>query len=152
MGLRGENDGQDPVTVEQHVDAPADNVSSYISDFRNAKEWMVGVEGIEKLSEDSYRLMLESPVGRLEPEARVLEHGDGLIRWSYLTSIEGGGEVTVVPVDGGASCVVSYTGDFSLKNKALMRAARFVGIERFARGNAERSLVRLKQLMEARRY
>lgn len=150
MGL---NDGaKGPVTVEQHVDAPAANVSSYISDFRNAKEWMVGVEGIEKLSEDSYRLMLESPVGRLEPEARVLEHGNGLIRWSYLTTIEGGGEVTVAPADGGASCVVSYTGDFSLKNKALMRAARFVGIERFARGNAERSLTRLKQLMEARRY
>ncbi len=150
MGLKGE--AKDPVSVEQHVDAPAANVSSYISDFRNAKEWMVGVEGIEKLSEDSYRLMLESPVGRLEPEARVLEHGNGLIRWSYLTTIEGGGEVSVAPADGGASCVVSYTGDFGLKNKALMRAARFVGIERFARGNAERSLARLKQLMEARRF
>ena len=150
MGLKDGAKG--PVSVEQHVDAPAANVASYISDFRNAKEWMVGVEGIEKLSEDSYRLMLESPVGRLEPEARVLEHGNGLIRWSYLTTIEGGGEVTVAPADDGASCVVSYTGDFSLKNKALMRAARFVGIARFARGNAERSLTRLKQLMEARRF
>ena len=152
MGIRSETNAPEPVPVEQRIDAPAENVSSYINDFRNAKEWMVGVEGIEEISEDSYRLMLESPVGRLEPEARVLEHGDGLIRWSYLTAIEGGGEVTVLPEDGGASCVVSYTGDFRLKNKALMRAARFVGIERFARKNAERSLVRLKQLMEARRY
>ena len=142
----------EPVAVEQTVDAPAGNVSSYIGDFRNAKEWMVGVEGIEQLSEDTYRLMLESPVGRLEPEAQVLEHGNGLIRWSYLTTIEGGGEVTVAPQDGGSSCTVTYTGDFRLKNKALMRAARFVGIERFARRNAERSLTRLKQLMEARRY
>ncbi len=152
MGMRDDTNAPEPVAVEQHVDAPAENVSSYIGDFRNAKEWMVGVEGIEKLSEDSYRLMLESPVGRLTPEARVLEHGDGLIRWSYLTTIEGGGEVTVLSDDGGASCLVTYTGDFRLKNKALMRAARFVGIERFARRNAERSLTRLKQLMEARRY
>lgn len=151
MGMMGKGNGT-PLTVEQRVEAPAENVSAYIGDFRNAKEWMVGVEGIEQLSEDSYRLMLESPVGRLEPEARVLEHRDGLIRWSYLTTIEGGGEVTVASEDGGASCIVTYTGDFGLKNKALMRAARFVGIERFARRNAERSLVRLKQLMEARRY
>ena len=150
--MREEGNGPDPVAVEQRVDVPAENVSSYIGDFRNAKEWMVGVEGIEKLSEDHYRLMLESPVGRLEPEARVLEHGNGLIRWSYLTAIEGGGEVTVAAENGDASCIVTYTGDFRLKNKALMRAARFVGIERFARRNAERSLVRLKQLMEARRY
>ena len=150
MGMSGEP--KPLVNVEQRVDAPADSVSSYVGDFRNVKEWIVGVEGIEEVSEDSYRLMLESPVGRLEPEAKVLEHGDGLIRWSYLTTIEGGGEVTVVPEDGGASCVVSYTGDFRLKNKALMRAARFVGIERVARRNAEQSLVRLKQLMEARRY
>ncbi len=150
--MRDETKTPEPTAIEQRVDAPAESVSSYINDFRNAKEWMVGVEGIEKVSEDSYRLMLESPVGRLEPEAQVLEHGNGLIRWSYLTTIEGGGEVTVHPKDGGTSCVVSYTGDFRLKNKALMRAARFVGIERFARKNAERSLVRLKQLMEARHF
>ena len=150
--MREEGNAPDPIAVEQRVDVPAENVSSYIGDFRNAKEWMAGVEGIEKLSEDHYRLRLESPVGRLEPEAKVLEHGNGLIRWSYLTTIEGGGEVTVAAEDGDASCIVTYIGDFRLKNKALMRAARFVGIERFARKNAERSLMRLKQLMEARRY
>jgi hypothetical protein len=49
-------------------------------------------------------------------------------------------------------CVVTYTGEFSLKRKFLNRAARFVGVERFARKNGERSLLRLKHLMEARRY
>ena len=140
------------VAVEQLVEAPASDVAAYIGDFRNAKEWMVGIEGVERLAEDSYRLMLESPVGRLEPEVRILEHGEGLIRWVYTSTIEGGGKVTVAPAGNGSSCVVSYTGDFRLKGRILDHAARFVGMERFARRNGERSLLRLKHLMEARRY
>jgi hypothetical protein len=80
----------------------------------------------------------------------VLEHGDDRIRWEYTSTIEGGGEVKVAPADD-SSCVVSYKGDFRLKGKFLDRAARFVGMEHFARRNGERSLLRLKQLMEARR-
>ncbi len=150
MGLSAAGEGF--VAIEQSVDAPATTVAAYVGDFRNAKEWMVGVEGVERLSENSYRLILESPVGRLESEARVLEHGEGLIRWVYTSTIEGGGELTVTPTENGSSCVVSYTGDFCLKGKILNRAARFVGMERFARKNGERSLLRLKHLMEARRY
>lgn len=151
MGMKPQKEGS--VTLEQRIYTSAPTVSAYIGDFRNAKEWMVGVEGVERLAEDSYRLMLESPVGRLEPEVKILEHGDGLIRWAYVSTIEGGGEVTVAPDgDGSSSCLVSYTGDFELKGKILNHAARFVGMERFARGNGERSLLRLKQLMEARRY
>jgi carbon monoxide dehydrogenase subunit G len=144
--------GEGSVAIEQRIEAPASSVASYVGDFRNAKEWMVGVEGVERLGEDSYRLMLESPVGKLEPEVRLLEHGEGLLRWTYASAIEGGGEVTVASVGNGSSCVVSYTGDFRLKGKVLNRAARFVGMERFARRNGERSLLRLKHLMEARRY
>ena len=143
---------EDSVAIEQRIEAPASSVAAYIRDFRNAKEWMVGVEGVERLSEDTYRLMLESPVGTLEPEVRILEHGERLIRWVYTSTIEGGGEVTVAPTENGHSCVVSYTGAFHLKSKVLNRAARFVGIERFARRNGERSLLRLKHLVEARRY
>ncbi len=151
MGLRPETSGS--VSIEQCIYAPFDEVAAFIGDFRNAKEWMVGVEGVERLSEVSYRLLLESPVGRLEPDVRILEHDDNLIRWVYTSTIEGGGEVMVEPVgEEGSSCVVSYTGDFRLKGKILNRAARFVGIERFARRNGERSLLRLKHLMEARRY
>ena len=140
------------VAIEQRVEAPASDVAAYIGDFRNAKEWMVGVEGVERLAEDLYRLLLESPVGKLEPEVRILEHGEGLIRWVYTSAIEGSGEITVAPAGNDSSCVVSYTGDFRLKGKILNRAARFVGMERFARRNGERSLLRLKHLMEARRY
>ena len=150
MGMKPAEEGS--VAIEQRVEAPASDVAAYIGDFRNAKEWMVGVEGVERLAEDSYRLMLESPIGRLEPEVRVLQHGEGLIQWVYTSTIEGGGEVAVTPAQNGSSCVVSYTGDFRLKGKILNRAARFVGIERFARRNGERSLLRLKHLMEARRY
>ena len=138
--------------IEQRIEAPAPTVASYIGDFRNAKEWMVGVEGVEALSEDSYRLMLESPVGRLEPEVRILEHGNGVIRWIYTSTIEGNGEMKVSDTGEASSCVVSYASDFRLKSKVLSRAVRFVGMERFARKNGERSLLRLKQLMEARRY
>lgn len=145
--------GEGSVAIKQRVEAPASDVAAYIEDFRNAKEWMVGIEGVERVSEDSYRLLLESPVGQLEPEVRILEHGEGRIRWVYVSTIEGGGEVTVsAPPGNGSSCVVSYTGHFRLKGKILNRAARFVGIERFARRNGERSLLRLKHLMEARRY
>jgi carbon monoxide dehydrogenase subunit G len=131
--------------------APAEKVSGYISDFRNAREWMFGVESVERLGEDSYRLVLESPIGRIEPEVRMIERGLESIRWVYTTSIEGGGRMEVSPDDGGG-CVVSYTGEFHLKRKLFDRAARLVGAEKFARANGERSLSRLKYLMEARRY
>lgn len=150
MGIKPQEEGS--VAIEQHIDAPAPAVSAYIGDFRNAKEWMVGVEGVERLGEDSYRLMLESPVGRLEPEVKILEHGNGLIRWAYTSTVEGSGEVAVSGEGDDSSCVVSYVSDFKLRNKLLARAARFAGMERFARRNGERSLLRLKQLMEARRY
>ncbi len=138
------------VSIEQHIDAPPETVASYIGDFRNAKEWMVGVEGVEQLGENSYRLTLDSPIGKLEPEAKVVEHGPHSIRWIYTSTIEGGGRVDVSP-SGGPGCVVFYTGEFHLKRKLLDRAARMVGVERFARRNGERSLARLKHLMEARR-
>jgi uncharacterized membrane protein len=144
--------GKDSVAIEQHIEAPASSVAAYIVEFRNAKEWMVGIEGVERLSEGSYRLTLESPVGRLEPEVRILEQGDGLIRWIYTSAIEGDGEITVTPTGNDRSCVVSYNGDFRLKSRALNRATRFVGIERLARRNGERSLLRLKHLMEVRHY
>jgi len=150
MGIKPQ--GTESVAIEQHIEAPAPAVGSYIGDFRNAKEWMVGVEGVEQLSEDSYRLILESPVGRLEPEVKILEHCNSAIRWTYTSTIEGSGEVTVSETSNGSLCVVSYVSDFRLKGKVLSRAARFVGMERFARKNGERSLLRLKQLMEARRY
>jgi uncharacterized membrane protein len=139
------------VRAEQSMDAPAEKVAAYIGDFRNAKEWMVGVESVRQLGEDSYRLALETPIGKVEPEARIVEHNSQSISWVYTSAIDGGGRVDVSPETDG-SCVVSYTGEFKLKRRLLDRAARFVGVERFARKNAERSLSRLKHLMEARRY
>jgi uncharacterized protein len=138
------------VRVEQRMDAPAEEVAAYIGDFSNAKEWMVGVVSVRKLGEDSYRLTLESPIGRIEPEARIIEHGPRSISWAYTSIIDGGGRVDVSPETDG--CLVTYTGEFALKRRLLDRAARFVGVERFARKNGERSLLRLKHLMEARRY
>jgi carbon monoxide dehydrogenase subunit G len=146
--MKGEVGGS--VRVEQRMHAPAEEVAAYIGDFRNAKEWMVGVESVKKLGEDSYRLALESPIGRIEPEARIVEHGARSISWIYTSVIDGGGRVDVAPDAEG--CVVTYTGEFALKRKLLNRAARFVGVERFARKNGERSLLRLKHLVEARRY
>ena len=153
MKEREQDAGGGSLAIEQQVDAPTRDVAAYIADFRNAKEWMVGIEGVERLDEDSYRLMLESPVGKLEPEAKILEHDASVIRWIYTSVIEGSGEVTVNPsATDGSSCVVSYTSEFRLRSKILNRAARFVGLEHFARRNGERSLLRLKHLMEARRY
>jgi len=131
--------------------APPEKVADYVSDFRNAKEWMVGVESVEPLGDDSYRLALESPVGRIEPEVRIVERGPESISWVYTSTVEGGGRVDVVP-DPDEGCLVSYSGEFHLKRKFLDRAARLVGAERFARTNGERSLTRLKYLMEAGRY
>jgi carbon monoxide dehydrogenase subunit G len=139
------------VNTEQRIAAPVEKVSSYISDFRNAREWMVGVESVERLGEDSYRLVLESPIGKIRPEVRIIEQSPESIRWVYTSSIEGGGRMEVSPDDGGG-CVVSYTGEFHLKRKLFDRAARLLGAEKFARTNGERSLSRLKYLMEARRY
>ena len=139
------------VSIEQRMAAPPEKVAGYVSDFRNAREWMVGVESVEPLGEDSYRLTLESPVGKIKPEVRMVEHGPESISWVYTSSIEGGGRVEVAPDDEGG-CVISYTGEFHLKRKLFDRAARLVGAERFARTNGERSLSRLKYLMEASRY
>ena len=148
MGLSPETEGS--LSIEQRIHAPADEVAAFIADFRNAKEWMVGVESVERLGEDSYRLTLDSPIGKLEPRARVVEHTPRTICWVYDSAIEGGGRVDVSPDAGG--CVVTYTGEFRLKRRLLDRAARLVGVERFARKNGERSLARLKYVMEARRY
>jgi len=138
------------VNIEQRVAAPLEKVSAYVSDFRNAREWMVGVERVEPLGEDAYRLAIDSPIGKIEPEVRIVENTPESINWVYTSTIEGGGRVDIEPADDG--CLVIYTGEFHLKRKLLDRAARFVGAERFARTNGERSLARLKYLMEARRY
>lgn len=149
MGIKGEASGT--VAIEQRIDAPPEKVAAYIGDFTNAKEWMVGVESVQKTGDGSYRLALESPIGRVEPEAEILEHTPTSIHWAYTSTIEGGGQVAVVPT-GDAGCLVTYTGEFRFKRGLVDRAARMVGVERFARRNGERSLSRLKHLMEARRY
>ena len=139
------------VSIEQRLAAPAERVSAYVSDFRNAGEWMVGVENVERLGENDYRLALDSPIGRIEPGVRIAEQSPESISWVYTSTVEGGGRVDVSP-DAEGGCLVSYTGEFHLKRRLLDRAARFVGAERFARTNGERSLTRLKYLMEAGRY
>jgi carbon monoxide dehydrogenase subunit G len=139
------------VVIEQRIDAPPVKVAAYIGDFKNAKEWMVGVDSVQKTGDDSYRLTLESPVGKIEPEAKIVEHSPTSIRWVYTSTIEGGGRVDVAPKEDDA-CLVTYAGEFSFRSGLLDRAARMVGIERFARRNGERSLARLKHLMEARRF
>ena len=139
------------VSIEQHIAAPARKVGPYIGDFRNAENWMVGVEKVERTGENTYQLRLDTPIGKVEPEVSVTEHGDHDVRWVYTSTIEGGGRVEVSPGPAGG-CVVSYSGEFRLKRGLLDRAARAVGMERFSRRNGERSLLRLKQLMEAHRY
>lgn len=146
--MKGEHQGS--VDIEERIYAPAEKVAYFIGDFRNAKEWMVGVEAVEMLGEDRYRLTLDSPIGRLEPEATVVEHGARTISWVYASVLEGGGRVEVSPDEDG--CTVNYKGEFHLRRRLLDRAARLAGVERFARKNGERSLSRLKHLMEARRY
>jgi carbon monoxide dehydrogenase subunit G len=138
------------VRIEQRVAAPPEKVSAYVSDFRNAREWMIGVERVNRLGEEEYSLTLDSPIGKIEPEVRIVEQSPESISWVYTSTIDGGGRVEVSPDAGG--CLVSYAGDFHLKHRLLDRAARFVGVERFARTNGERSLARLKYLMEAGRY
>ena len=152
MGL-GPGGGPDPagsVRLEQRIEASAERVVNFIADFRNSKEWMVGVESVEALGDDAYRLRIDTPVGKLEPGVQVTERGDKSISWLYTSTVEGGGEVEVRSRDGG--CNILYAGDFRLKRKLLSQAARLAGMERFARRNGERSLARLKALMEAGRY
>jgi carbon monoxide dehydrogenase subunit G len=149
LGVKAGQGGS--VSIDQRVAAPAEKVSAYVSDFRNAGEWMVGVENVERLGEDTYRLALDSPIGKIHPEVRIMEQSPESISWVYTSTVEGGGRVDVSP-DAEGGCLVSYNGEFHLKRKLLDRAARFVGAERFARTNGERSLTRLKYLMEARRY
>lgn len=138
------------IRLEQRIQAPSEKVTGYISDFRNAKEWMVGVETVESLGDDEYRISLDTPVGKLEPGVRVTHQGESAMEWVYTSTVDGGGAVEVRPTEDG--CEIVYTGDFQLKRKLLGRAARLAGMEKFARRNGERSLVRLKSLMEAGRY
>jgi carbon monoxide dehydrogenase subunit G len=142
--------GKDSVAIEQRLAAPPEMVAAFVGDFRNAEQWMVGVKGIEPLGNDAYKLEIESPIGRIHPEVRVLEHSPTTVRWIYASAVEGGGRVDIVP-DANGGCRVSYEGEFHLKSGLLDRAARLVGAERFARNNGERSLARLKHLMEAHR-
>ena len=142
--------GKDAVTIVERIAVPPEMVAAFVGDFRNAERWMVGVEGIEPLGEDTYRLQIESPIGKIKPEVKVLEHNSTTVRWAYVSAVEGGGRVDISP-DANGGCRVSYEGQFHLKGGFLDRAARLVGADRFARTNGERSLARLKHLMEARR-
>jgi carbon monoxide dehydrogenase subunit G len=148
LGVKSGHGGS--VRIQQRVAAPPEKVSAFVSDFRNAREWMVGVEKVERLGEDEYSLTIDSPIGKISPGVRIVEQSPESIGWVYTSTIDGGGQVDVSPDAGG--CLVSYTGEFHLKRRFLDRAARFVGAERFARTNGERSLTRLKYLMEAGRY
>lgn len=152
MGLesKGRPEPAGSVRLEQRIEAPAEKVAAYIADFRNSEDWMVGVESVEALGDDAYRLTLDTPVGKLEPSVQVTGRGDKSISWIYTSTIEGGGEVEVR--SSGEACDILYTGDFQLRRKLLSRAARLAGMERFARRNGERSLARLKALMEGGRY
>ncbi len=143
--------GPESVRIEERIAAPPEAVAAFVGDFRNARRWMVGVGDIEQLGEDLYKLQIDSPVGKVHPEVRVLEHSATTVRWTYASAVEGGGRVDVAP-DANGGCRVSYEGEFHLKRRLLDRAARFAGADRFARRNGERSLARLKHLMEARRY
>ena len=49
------------MSIEQRIAAPPEWSPPTSGDFRNAKEWMVGVEGVERLGEDSYRLAHREP-------------------------------------------------------------------------------------------
>ncbi|CAN5745032.1 hypothetical protein BH23ACT11_BH23ACT11_10850 [soil metagenome] len=138
------------VDIQERIDAAATSVAAYIADFQHAKDWMVGVESVEKLGADEYRLEIETPIGRIQPDVRMQEHDSERIRWVYTSVIEGGGLVEVAP-DGGASCVVTYSGDFQLKQRLLGRVAKTLS-SGYARRNGERSLARLKYLLEAHRY
>ncbi len=150
MGISDSDAPKGSVRIEQPVAAPREKVAEYVSDFRNAKNWMVGVESVEPLGEDVYRLKLDSPVGKLEPGVQITERAENNIRWVYTSTVDGGGRVEVEP--DGEGCMIRYTGEFRLKSKLLGRAAKLAGMERFARKNGERSLTRLKALMEAGRY
>ena len=143
--------GKESVRIEQRIAAPPEAVALFVGDFRNAQQWMVGVGNIEQLGPDLYKLQIDSPVGKVHPEVKVLEHSPTTVRWTFASAVEGGGRVDVAP-DPNGGCLVSYEGEFHLKRRLLDRAARFAGADRFARRNGERSLARLKQLMEARRY
>lgn len=138
------------VEIRERIEVPAESVAAYIGDFRHAKDWMVGVESVVQLGEDEYRLEVETPIGKIKPAVRMLEHNSERIRWVYDSAIEGGGRVEVTP-SGNGSCVVTYAGDFQLNQGLLGRASKALG-SGFARRNGERSLERLKYLMEAHRY
>ena len=79
LGRRRKGVSQDhsgSVRLEQSIEAPAEKVAAYVADFRNSKNWMVGVESVEPLGEDSYRVKLDTPVGKLEPGVRITGRGD----------------------------------------------------------------------------
>ena len=147
--MKKEDDGS--VKIQKHIDAPAPLVAAYMGDFRHAKEWMVGVEEVQPLQEDRYRLKLDTPVGKLEPEATVSEHSLERVSWSYNSTVEGGGIVEISPNETGGT-IVTYSGELRLKQRLLGRVAKAAGMDHFVRRNGERSLERLKYLMEARRY
>ena len=134
--------------IDQRIYAPAEEVAAFIGDFRNAK-----VDGRRRGRREARRGPLpphaRDPIGRLDTEANVVEHGPHTIRWVYDTTMVAG----QVDVRRRLTAASSPTeGEFHMKRELLDRAARLAGVERFARKNGERSLARLKHLMEARRY
>ena len=83
--------------VKERIDRPPEEVWAYLTDFRNAKHWMTGIENL-------------APKGRgpLEIGTRLSFTARGKERETRVTALEPGRQIALTSTQGGVTATYSY--------------------------------------------
>ncbi len=85
-------------SARQRIDRPPEEVWAYLTDFRNAKDWMTGVEDLAPTS-----------AWPLEIGTRLSFKARGKERESRVTALEPGRRIALTSTQGGVTAIYTYT-------------------------------------------
>jgi len=85
-------------SVSQIIDRPPDEVWAYLVEFRNAPQWMTGVDGLEQVSD-----------GPLGVGAELAFKSRGKVRGSVVSAFEPERRLDLTSTQGGITASYSYS-------------------------------------------
>lgn len=84
-------------SARERIDRPPEDVWAYLTDFRNAKDWMTGVEGLSPKGE-----------GPIEIGTRLSFRARGKERMSRVSALEPGRQLALTSTQGGVTATYTY--------------------------------------------
>ena len=85
-------------SVREHFGFPTDEVWDHLTDFRNAKEWMTGVDGLT-----------QEGSGPLEVGTRLRFRSRGKERSSHVSALVPGRRIALTSAQGGITATYTYS-------------------------------------------